>query len=184
MSASGGRSRQIVTRVLRTLGSLWLAAAVMTVLAVAMGWATFLEREMGTPAAQYIVYASGWFYCLIGVLAANIFVAALLRVPALFYRAEPVPADGQAPAPRGKLRVNKRLIPFFLAHLGVLLLIFGCLATARFSTKARATVPETSATETAVATDARVFQIELSGADGADGEPRKLEIPFSGGPLN
>ena len=181
MSASGGRSRQIVTRVLRTLGSLWLAAAVMTVLAVAMGWATFLEREMGTPAAQYIVYASGWFYCLIGVLAANIFVAALLRVPALFYRAEPVPADGQAPAPRGKLRVNKRLIPFFLAHLGVLLLIFGCLATARFSTKARATVPETSATETAVATDARVFQIELSGADG---EPRKLEIPFSGGPLN
>ena len=178
MSAFFGSCRRMVSTSLRVVGSLWLAVAVMTTLAFAMGWATFLEREMGTPVAQYLVYAAGWFYFLVGVLAVNILCSAINRVPKLFFREKN--ADGTT----GKLRVERRLIPFFIAHTGVLLLVLGCLTTALKSVRAQTIISEADATETAIATDDRLFQIELASLDRKDAKPTSVEIPFSGGPLN
>ena len=53
--------------ILRFCGAITLGIVLMIALAVVMSWATFLERDMGTPAAQFIVYASPWFLSLIHI---------------------------------------------------------------------------------------------------------------------
>lgn len=152
----------------------------MTLLAIVMGWATFLEREMGTPAAQYLVYASPWFYALIAILAFNLTCSALARIPKLVLRVD------------GKLRVNRALAPFFIAHVGVVLLIVGCLVTATRSSRARAAIAEGTSTEKAIDVDSRLLRVQLVDFDAAapkEGDApapnaTDVEIPFSGGPLN
>ena len=137
-----------IVRVLSLLGSLALGVVIMILLAIAMGWATFLEREMGTPVAQYLVYASQWFYALIAALAVNLLCAALIRLPKLFRQT----ADDDG---RKRWRFNSRLIPFYFAHLGTIALILGCWITAKESVKARAVVPEGTAVEKAIDVDSR-----------------------------
>lgn len=181
MSASTGMFRRFFDKALKGLGSITLGVVVMTVLAIAMGWATFLEREMGTPVAQYIVYASNWFYSLIGLLALNLLCAALVRAPKFIVKT----ATSDGDTTRVNYRVNRRLIPFYLAHLGILLLLAGCLTTARLSSKARATIPESCAAEKAVAVNSRLFEIEVSDlAQRKDAKPNRIGVPFAGGPLN
>ncbi|MBQ9799895.1 MAG: hypothetical protein IJO40_08145 [Thermoguttaceae bacterium] len=177
---------QIFRRTLKFCGSTLLGAALMTAAALAMGWATFVEREMGTPVAQRVIYASNWFYVLIGALGLNVLCSALVRIPA-FIRRVPVDAtDGATSEPRKtKIAVAKQLIPFYLAHLGILVLLVGCLATALFGTQARMTIPEGTAVEKAIDASARLFDVELVDLTSpADAQPAKLDIPFSGGPLN
>ncbi|MBQ2789067.1 MAG: hypothetical protein IJE97_05465, partial [Thermoguttaceae bacterium] len=173
---------RIFRRTLKFCGSTFLGAALMTALALAMGWATFVEREMGTPVAQRIIYASNWFYVLIGALGLNVLCSALLRLPAFVRR---VPVDASEPTRQTKLIVERRLIPFYLAHLGILVLLVGCLTTALFGTQARMTIPEGTAVEKALDVNARLFDVELADLTAnAETEPTKLDIPFSGGPLN
>ena len=168
---------RVLLRLLSILGSLALGVAIMILLAIAMGWATFLEREMGTPVAQYLVYASRWFYALIGALALNISCAALVRLPKLFARRED--ANG-----RKRWRFNSKLLPFFFAHLGTIALILGCWITAKYSVKARAVIPEGTAVETAIDVDAHVFNLELEDFDAPQAEPQTIRANFAGGPLN
>ena len=168
---------RVLLRLLSILGSLALGVAIMILLAIAMGWATFLEREMGTPVAQYLVYASRWFYALIGALALNISCAALVRLPKLFARRED--ANG-----RKRWRFNSKLLPFFFAHLGTITLILGCWITAKYSVKARAVIPEGTAVETAIDVDAHVFNLELEDFDAPQAEPQTIRANFAGGPLN
>ncbi len=183
---------RIFRRALKFCGSTLLGAALMTALAFAMGWATFLEREMGTPVAQRIIYASNWFYILIGALGLNVLCSALVRLPAFIRRvpSDATSRDGEtsdatsAPRPT-KIVVERRLIPFYLAHLGILVLLAGCLATALFGTQARMTIPEGTAVEKALDVNARLFDVELVDLTSpTKSEPKKLDIPFSGGPLN
>lgn len=183
---------RIFRRTLRCCGSTLLGAALMTAAALAMGWATFVEREMGTPVAQRIIYASNWFYVLIGALGLNVLCSALVRLPA-FVRRVPVDAnspdaatsDANEPTRQTKILVERRLIPFYLAHLGILVLLAGCLATALFGTQARMTIPEGTAVEKALDVNARLFDVALVDlTSNADAKPTKLDIPFSGGPLN
>ncbi len=183
---------RIFRRTLTFCGSTLLGAALMTASALAMGWATFVEREMGTPVAQRIIYASNWFYVLIGALGLNVLCSALVRLPA-FIRRVPVDATSadaatsdaiSTPRPT-KLAVERRLIPFYLAHLGILVLLAGCLATALCGTQARMTIPEGTAVEKALDVNARLFDVELVDLTSpTESEPKKLDIPFSGGPLN
>ncbi|MBQ9126903.1 MAG: hypothetical protein IJY15_03990, partial [Thermoguttaceae bacterium] len=183
---------RIFRRTLKFCGSTLLGAALMTAAALAMGWATFVEREMGTPVAQRVIYASNWFYVLIGALGLNILCSALVRLPA-FIRRVPVDAntadadtsDANSSTAKTKIVVERRLIPFYLAHLGILVLLAGCLATALCGTQARMTIPEGTAVEKAIDASARLFDVELVDLTSpADAEPTKLDIPFSGGPLN
>lgn len=164
----------------------------MTAAAFAMGWATFVEREMGTPVAQRVIYASNWFYVLIGALGFNVLCSALVRLPAFIHRvsvdantADAATSDANSSTVKTKIAVERRLIPFYLAHLGILVLLAGCLATALFGTQARMTIPEGTAVEKALDANARLFDVALVDlTSSADAEPTKLDIPFSGGPLN
>lgn len=183
---------RIFRRTLKFCGSTLLGAALMTASALAMGWATFVEREMGTPVAQRIIYASNWFYVLIGALGLNVLCSALVRLPAFIRRVpeDASPSDAETydatstPRPT-KIVVERRLIPFYLAHLGILVLLAGCLATALCGTQARMTIPEGTATEKALDVNARLFDVELADLTAPrESAPKKLDIPFSGGPLN
>ncbi len=183
---------RIFRRTLKCCGSTLLGAALMTASALAMGWATFVEREMGTPVAQRVIYASNWFYVLIGALGFNVLCSALVRLPA-FIRRVPVDAsasgaktsDANSSTVKTKIVVENRLIPFYLAHLGILVLLAGCLATALCGTQARMTIPEGTAVEKAIDASARLFDVELVDLTSpSESEPKKLDIPFSGGPLN
>ncbi|MBQ2790472.1 MAG: cytochrome c biogenesis protein CcsA [Thermoguttaceae bacterium] len=183
---------RIFRRTLKICGSTLLGAALMTAAALAMGWATFVEREMGTPVAQRIIYASNWFYVLIGALGLNVLCSALVRLPA-FIRRVPVDAtsadaatsDATSPRRPTKIVVERRLIPFYLAHLGILVLLAGCLATALCGTQARMTIPEGTAVEKALDVNARLFDVELVDLTSPpESQPKELDIPFSGGPLN
>ncbi|MBQ4080221.1 MAG: hypothetical protein II596_06035, partial [Thermoguttaceae bacterium] len=180
MSASNRSVGRALRATFQFCGAIPLGIALMTLLAIVMGWATFLEREMGTPAAQYLVYASPWFYALIAILAFNLTCSALARIPKLVLRVD------------GKLRVNRALAPFFIAHVGVVLLIVGCLVTATRSSRARAAIAEGTSTEKAIDVDSRLLRVQLVDFDAAapkEGDApapnaTDVEIPFSGGPLN
>lgn len=178
---------RIFRRTLKFCGSTLLGAALMTASALAMGWATFVEREMGTPVAQRVIYAANWFYVLIGALGFNVLCSALVRLPA-FVRRVPIAdatADANSASRPTKIVVERRLIPFYLAHLGILVLLVGCLATALCGTQARMTIPEGTAVEKALDVNARLFDVALVDlTSNAAVEPTKLDVPFSGGPLN
>jgi len=181
MSASKRSLEDRLSSVVKFCGSISVGIVLMALLAVAMGLATFLEREMGTPVAQYLVYAAKWFYLLIGLLAVNILCSALARIPR-FVRYENVGKDGTL---RRKLQIERRLIPFYTAHLGVLLLLVGCWTTARCSSKARATIAEGVATEKAIDVDSRLFDVQIDAFETSDDNlSSKIDVPFSGGPLN
>ena len=157
--------------ILRFCGAITLGIVLMIALAVVMSWATFLERDMGTPAAQFIVYASPWFYLLVAALCVNIVCSAIIRVPRIFQRAA------------GKKRVSALLFPFFLAHLAVVLLAIGCLVTANKSSKARVVIPEGTAAEKAVDVDSRSIEIALNSIDDPSAVTN-IDLPFAGGPMN
>ncbi|MCF0234726.1 MAG: hypothetical protein HUK22_07100, partial [Thermoguttaceae bacterium] len=170
------RAKSVFQKVFHFCGSIQLAIALMVILAISMGWATFIEREMGSPVAQALIYASNWFYALIAALALNIFFSALARIPRAFTR-EP-DAAGKA-----KLRFNSAYFPFFMAHVGILVLLVGCWITARSGLQARMIIPEGTAVDSAIDVDSRLFEIEIADFASA-AEPRKLTVPFAGGPLN
>ena len=48
-------------------------------MAAALGCGAFLEKAKGLEFAQWYVYRNGWFIGLLGLLAANIAAAALVR---------------------------------------------------------------------------------------------------------
>ena len=95
-------------RIYRFLCSLKLAVIVIVTLALSLAVGTTLESKYDTPTAQYWIYRSSWFFCLLGFLGLNIFFVALSRYP-----------------------WKKRHIPFLLAHLGILMLLVGSWVTYR-----------------------------------------------------
>src|SRR4051812_21722394 len=72
---------KVVLKLFRLLSSLKLAVMVILGLAISLSTATILESLYDTPTAQYWVYRSLWFYCLLGGLGANIFFVAMSRYP-------------------------------------------------------------------------------------------------------
>ncbi len=92
----------------RTLISLKLAVFVIASLALALAVATVVESEFDTPTAQYWVYQTLWFYGLLGLLGLQIFFVAVSRWP-----------------------WKKQHTPFLLAHLGILILLWGSWLTYR-----------------------------------------------------
>ncbi len=100
---------KIFQRVFISLCSLKLAVLVILAIAVSLATATILESVYDTATAQYWVYRSGWFHGVLGLLGINIFCVAISRWP---------------------WRVKH--VPFLLAHLGILILLFGSWRTEQF----------------------------------------------------
>ena len=98
-----------LTGIADMLGSLKIAIAVLAALAVVCSVATFYESAHGTPAVQRVVYQTGWFAALLGLLAVNITVSMMLRYPWKTHQTG-----------------------FVLAHIGVLLILAGSLASLHF----------------------------------------------------
>ncbi|MCA9270725.1 MAG: hypothetical protein KDA41_19725, partial [Planctomycetales bacterium] len=83
-------------------GSLSLAVFVIAGLALTLAMGTFVEAAHGTPAAQFGVYQTWWFNCLLALLAINIFFAAAIRYP-----------------------WKRHQTGFVITHIGILVLLLG-----------------------------------------------------------
>ena len=91
---------------LRVLASLRLAIGLLVLLAIVLAVATFVERNEGAGYAQWHIYHSPWFAGLLGLLAANIVAAAVVRYP-----------------------WKGRHVGFLITHAGILVLMFGAMLT-------------------------------------------------------
>ncbi len=76
----------------------------LVVLAVALAVATFLESNHGSEYTQWYVYHSRWFIGLLTLLGVNVLVATIIRFP-----------------------WTRRRAGFFVAHVGVLVLLAGSI---------------------------------------------------------
>jgi hypothetical protein len=99
------------SRTFDALASIRLAVVVMVVLAAACAAATFYEAAQGTAAAQRAVYRSAWFTGLLVLLAANVLFSMLKRYP-----------------------WNRHHAGFVLAHVGILFILQGSLASLHLGT--------------------------------------------------
>ncbi len=102
----GSRVRRLSAQCLRLLASLQLAVVLIVLMAVVLAVATLLEASKGREFAQWYVYHSRWFIALLGVLAANILAATVVRFPWGFHR-----------------------LPFLVTHAGLLVLLAGAVQT-------------------------------------------------------
>ncbi|HET7747142.1 MAG TPA: hypothetical protein VFM29_07560, partial [Vicinamibacteria bacterium] len=101
------------------LASVQLAVVTMVVLAVVCAVATFYESARGTGMAQRVFYRSPWFTLLLVVLGINVLFSMLKRYP-----------------------WNRHQAGFVLAHVGILLILEGSLASLHFGTDGSLAVPE------------------------------------------
>ncbi len=94
--------KQFLKKILSALASLKLGLTLLIALCVLMATGTILEKQHGALYAQWLVYDSPVFVCLIALLTANILASALVRLP-----------------------FQKRLAGFYIIHLGILTLLAG-----------------------------------------------------------
>lgn len=93
-------------RLLRILGSLWTAVAIIGSLALMLSVSTLIESHYGTPVAQRWVYRAGWFDVFLGLIALNILCSTLTRWP-----------------------FKRRHTGFIVTHIGILMVLTGSLLT-------------------------------------------------------
>jgi hypothetical protein len=84
-----------------------LAVVVILSLAITLATATIIESKYDTATAQYYVYQSRWFYGVLTLLGLNILAVAISRLP-----------------------WKKTMIPFLMAHAGILMILTGSYLTA------------------------------------------------------
>ena len=141
-------SGRFAARVLRHASSLKLAVLVIAALACAQMVGTILESRYDTATAKYWVYHAFWFRALLGLFAINIFAVMVSRWP-----------------------WKKRHIPFLLAHIGILMLLFGGVLTDRFGVDGILRLSEGGA-------NAQVDLDDYVIAAGAPGSIRALPLKF------
>ena len=90
----------------RVCASLQLAIALLSLFALCLAVATFLESAYSGLIAQELIYHTWWFALLLGLLAVNILCAALKKYP-----------------------WKRHQIGFLITHAGLIVLVFGGLLT-------------------------------------------------------
>lgn len=91
---------------LQFLASLKLAVALLVILVIVLATATIIELDEGAGFVLWYIYGSPWFAGLLGLLAANIVAAAVVRYP-----------------------WKSRHIGFLITHAGILVLLLGSMLT-------------------------------------------------------
>lgn len=124
--------------IFKILISLKFAIIVMAVITLGMIAATLLEAIYDTPTSQFYVYKHVWFLSALVLFGVNILFVALSRLP-----------------------WQKRHLPFLLAHLGILVLLYGSWLTFQFGLDGNLSISE--GTEDAVV---EINDPELLIADG------------------
>ena len=108
-----------MTRPLKWLGSLLVAAPLLVTIATVLAWGTLYEARFGTASVQRLVYHAWWFQALLGFLAVNLATAAWQRYP-----------------------WKRQHAPFVLAHLGIILILLGGILGGRFGIEGQLFIPE------------------------------------------
>lgn len=114
------RSRR--RRLVAALASVRLAVGLIAVYAIVLACATAIESQRGAAVARAVVYDSWWFTAINVLLAVNVLCAVLVRC---------IPPNA-----------IRRQTGFLLTHIGVLVLLAGCLATQRWGIDAELPVYE------------------------------------------
>ena len=96
-------------RIIKFLASLKLAVVVILGLAVITAVGTFVEAEYNAEIASKVVYRTPWMFGILGLLCIVLIAVMVDRWP-----------------------WKKRHIPFLLAHVGILILLFGAWVTMQF----------------------------------------------------
>jgi len=104
---------------LRFFGSLKIAIVLLVGIAMVLAWGTIYETRFGTASVQRFVYQSWWFQGLLGFLAFNLALAAWSRFP-----------------------WKRKHLPFLMAHLGIILILFGGILGGRFGIEGQLIIPE------------------------------------------
>ena len=92
----------LLGRVLLFVGGLRLAVPTMVLVAAAMVWGTYLDSTEGAKVAARLVYGSGWFIALMGLICLSLIAAVITRFP-----------------------WRRRHIGFITVHTGLIMLIVG-----------------------------------------------------------
>ena len=138
---------------LKVCASLELAIVLLVLLTAVLALGTCVESWYGEAAARFGVYGAWWFTALAALLAANIFAALLIRFP-----------------------WKKRQTGFVLTHVGLLVLLAGCLLTHRGGIDASLPVLVGQANGRAYQ-DSYHFELTSAGS-----EP--ICVPFVSGPFS
>jgi hypothetical protein len=142
---------------LAALGALRLAVVLIAVYAGVAAWATLVESEHGTAAAHFAIYDTGWFTALNGLLALNVFCAVLIRFPWRW-----------------------RQSGFLVTHLGILVLMAGCLATRQFGIEAQLPIFEGQTAHRAFEDS---YHFELQVKSGSPAAAETTFVPLAAGPF-
>ena len=143
--------------------SLGLAVVLIAGVAVMLAWATFVESRYGTPAVHFGIYDTWWFTILNVLLAWNVLCAALIRFP-----------------------WRRNQVGFLVTHLGILVLMLGCLFGGLWGIDAQLPVFEGHSAWRAFE-HTQHFQLEIlpkQGSKTAAAKPRLIDVPFAAGPFN
>ncbi len=97
-----------VLRCYEFFASLQFAVVLITLLAIVLGVGTFVESAYGTEAVKFGVWNTWWFTLLNALLAVSIFCAAAIRYP-----------------------WKRHQTGFVITHIGLLVLLAGCLMSQR-----------------------------------------------------
>ncbi|MDR3109510.1 MAG: hypothetical protein LBU65_07480 [Planctomycetaceae bacterium] len=125
-------------RISRILGSLTLAVVLLALLLVVLLWAVKVEMDYGKYGmniSQFAIYHSSWFALLLSLLGVNILFSIICRFPFKRYH-----------------------FPFLLSHVGVVVLLFGCLLTWWGGDEAQMVLMEGKASDKAVRKE-RQFEV-------------------------
>ncbi len=115
---------KIFRALFRFLSSLKLAVVTLLSLATVLAVGTVLESIHDTATAQYYVYHTFWFSCILGFLGLNVLFAALSRWP-----------------------FKKHHIGFVITHLGILLLLAGSFRSLLQGYEGQLIIPEGEQTD-------------------------------------
>ena len=150
---------RFVLGVYEFLASLQFAVVLIALLAIVLGLGTFVESGYGTEAVKFGVWNTWWFTLLNALLAVSIFCAAAIRYP-----------------------WKRHQTGFVITHIGLLVLLAGCLLSQRGGIDAQIPLLEGEQGSRAFE-DSHHFTLEI--ATGAGEKPATIEpIEFRSGPFN
>jgi len=142
--------------------SLGFAVVLITLLAIVLGVGTFVESAYGTEAVKFGVWNTWWFTLLNALLAVSIFCAAAIRYPWKRYQTG-----------------------FVITHIGLLVLLAGCLISQRGGIDAQIPLLEGDKGGRAFE-DSHHFALAIAPAKtaGRDDDPPSVSVGFRAGPFN
>ena len=143
---------------IRFVGSLTFGMFLLAVLLFLLAWGTFVESEYGSAVARFVLYGNLWFAGLLALLALNLIVSLLCYFPQ-----------------------SRRKIPFLTAHVGLLILLFGCTLTYQFGEEAQITLPEGTIGCVAIKPERQQFELTYVPHFPAG---NSQSIPFRPGPFS